>query len=121
MNNKVLVKSVLLMAGVSLVATGCVVREEVRYRNPPPTVVAAPAPVAGEVEVTEAPPPAVVESVTIAPDPTFVWVGGVWVWDGRWVWQPGRWMRPPHRGAIWVRGGYVYRGGRHYYARGYWR
>lgn len=116
-----LLKPVFLIASTAVLASGCVVREEVRYRQPgppPPAVVAAPA---GEVVVTEAPPPPIVESVTIAPDPTFVWVGGAWIWRGGWVWGPGHWERPPRRGAVWVGPRYVYRGGRHVWARGYWR
>ena len=118
-----LLKPVFLIAGTAVLATGCVVREEVRYRQPgppPPVIVTQPAP-GGEVVVTEAPPPPVVESVTIAPDPTFVWVGGAWIWRGGWVWEPGRWARPPHRGAVWFKPHYEYRGGRHVWVRGYWR
>jgi hypothetical protein len=101
-------------------ASGCVVREDVAYRPPPPGVVTAPPP-GGEVVVSEAPPAPVVESVTIAPDPTFVWVGGAWFWEGRWVWHPGHWQHPPHAHARWYGPHYEYRGGRHVWVRGYWR
>ncbi len=115
-------KPVLLTAGVSLLATGCVVREEVRYRNPPPAVVVQPGPVAsGEVVVNGAPPDPIVEVQPLAPDPTFVWIGGFWAWHGRWVWEAGHWGHPPHPGAVWYGPHYVYRGGRHVWVRGYWR
>ncbi|MGH9668071.1 MAG: YXWGXW repeat-containing protein [Bryobacteraceae bacterium] len=67
------------------------------------------------------PPPPRVEVYGYAPGPGYVWVSGFWDWRGRWVWAPGRWLRPPHRGAHWVpsrwdrgRHGYVF-------VRGYWR
>ncbi len=104
-----------------MLASGCVVREEVRYRNPPPPVVVGEPPPGGEVVVAEPSPAPLVESVTIAPDPTYVWVGGVWVWRGGWVWQPGHWAHPPRHGAVWIAPHYVYRGGRHYWVRGYWK
>jgi len=116
-------KSVLLIAGTSLLATGCVVRE-VRYQSPPPpayVVQPAPGPVGAEVEVGGPPPAPIVETVTVAPDPAFIWVGGYWAWNGRWVWSPGHWDRPPYRGARWYGPRYVYRGGHHVWVRGGWR
>ena len=111
------------MAGTALLASGCVVREDVRYRNPPPPVVAEPGPppAGGEIVVSGAPPAPIVETVTIAPDPVSIWIGGAWIWRGGWVWAPGHWERPPHRGAVWFAPHYAYRGGRHVWVRGYWR
>jgi hypothetical protein len=106
----------LLLAG-SFLATGCVVRERTVYRQPAP----APAVVGGEVVVTEAPPPMVVENMTVSPGPQFVWVGGNWVWRNHWVWQRGRWERPPRAGVVWVPHRYEYRGGVHVFIRGGWR
>ena len=125
MNKLSLLKSVLLISSVSLLATGCVVRE-VRYRNPPPPPPPAyavqPPPVAGgEVEVAGPPPAPIVETVTVAPDPAFIWIGGFWAWEGRWVWRPGHLDRPPRPGARWFAGGYVFRGGRHVWVRAGWR
>jgi len=70
------------------------------------------------VFVRIAPPRPVVERVVPAPGPRFVWVGGYYRWSGRaYVWVPGRWVVPPHPGAVWVtpawsfapaRGGYVF-------------
>jgi outer membrane lipoprotein SlyB len=71
--------------------------------------------------ITEAPPPPPVEVVTLAPAPGYVWIGGDWVWDGRWVWRAGYWTLPPYSRAVWVHG-YWARGphGWHRYP-GYWR
>lgn len=111
-------KAAVLVAGIATVAAGCVTRERVVYTQPPP-VVAAPG---GEV-VVSGPPPSqgVVESVTIAPDPTYLWIAGAWAWNGGWVWEPGHWAHRPHPGAVWIAPHYVYRGGRHVWARGYWK
>jgi hypothetical protein len=112
-----LVKSTLLVAGASLLLSGCVVRERVVYQQPPPP----PAAVGEEVVVTGAPPPPIVETVTIAPGPAYVWVGGCWVWRDHWVWASGRWVRPPRRGAVWVQPHYENRNGVHVFIRGGWR
>jgi hypothetical protein len=38
-------------------------------------------------------PPAVVDAVVVAPD-DYIWVDGLWVWDGyAWGWRPGYWNR----------------------------
>lgn len=115
------VKSTMLAAGLVLLAAGCVVREEVRYRTPPTTVVAQPGIPGTEVVVTDAPPTPIVETVTVAPSPGFIWIGGAWVWHAGWVWEPGHWAHPPRPGAVWVPHRYAYRGGRHMIVRGYWR
>ncbi len=51
------------------------------------------------------PPPRPVEVVP-APPPVhrdWVWVPGYHRWDGHgYVWVPGSYRRPPHRGAVWV-------------------
>ena len=100
--------ALLAFAGVLLVS-GCVVHERVVYRNPPQ-----------EVVVTEAPPPVVYEAETVAPGPGFIWIGGAWAWHGHWVWEHGRWGRPPHPGAVWRPHHYEYRGGVHVFIRGGW-
>jgi uncharacterized protein YcfJ len=71
--------------------------------------------------VAEPPPVEPVEPVVVAPGPGFVWIGGDWVWHGRWVWVGGHWGYPPHPGALWV-GGYWGRGPHGYYrVHGHWR
>jgi hypothetical protein len=76
----------------------------------------------GEVEVTGPPPPDVVETVTVAPGPGYVWIGGSYWWGPRgWEWRYGRWGRPPRRGVVWYGPRYEFRGGRHVWIRGGWR
>lgn len=118
MNTLSFVKPVFLISSTVLLATGCVVREEVRYRNPPPPVmVSRPG---TEIVVSEAPPPAVVETVVVPPDPTLVWIWGDYFWEGGWVWRPGHYERPPRPGYHWVRPDYHYIGGRHIWIAGGW-
>lgn len=103
------------LVGLTLLTGGCVVRERVVYR-------ALPGAVGAEVEVGTPPPAPLAETVTLAPDPTYLWIGGVWVWGGGvWRWEGGHWGRPSHPGAVWVPHRYVYRGGRHIWVRGGWR
>lgn len=50
-----------------------------------------------------APPAPYVETVTVAPSPVHVWVGGFWEWGGgRYAWRPGHWAAPPRPGWVWV-------------------
>jgi len=74
------------------------------------------------VTATQAPPPAPVETVVVAPGPGYLWVGGEWAWQGSgWVWVGGHWMLPPYPHAIWIAGrSWHDRYGWHH-ARGYWR
>jgi hypothetical protein len=105
------------IAGTSLGGlSGCIVREE----PAPVTVTPAPPPPAQDEVVVQSPPPAeIVETPPPAPDPTFVWVGGFWGWNGyRYVWHRGYWHRPPYGHRYWVhehweRGprGYIFIGG----------
>ena len=68
------------------------------------------------------PPPPRYGYVRVAPAPGYVWADGFWDMRGsRWVWAPGRWMRPPRRGAIWVPNEWRTEGGRYRLHRGYWR
>jgi outer membrane lipoprotein SlyB len=57
--------------------------------------------------VSQEPPLPPVETMTPAPSPDYVWVGGEWIWNGRWVWVVGHWGLPPYGGAVWVRGAWV--------------
>jgi hypothetical protein len=75
----------------------------------------------GEVDVVGDPPEPIVEDVTPAPGLGFVWIGGAWAWHDRWVWEAGRWDRPPHPGAVWVPHRYVVHNGRHVFIQGGWR
>jgi hypothetical protein len=74
------------------------------------------------IRVNAPPPPLRHEVVVVRPGPDHVWVGGVWEWrNNDYVWVPGRWARPPHRGAVWVAPRFEHRGRRHVWVRGFWR
>jgi hypothetical protein len=77
--------------------------------------------VEGEVVVADPPPPPppVVEPVPPPPTVGVVWVAGYHRWDGRrYVWERGRYQRPPHgraryapahweargHGRVWISG-----------------
>ena len=48
------------------------------------------------------PPPVAFGPVGSMPAPGWVWTDGYYTWGGnRWVWRPGRWVRPPHPGDVW--------------------
>ena len=74
-----------------------------------------------EVYPNVAPPPLIQEPAIVSPGPGFVWIPGTWVWNDHWVWEKGRWERPPHPGAVWVPHHYEYRKGRHVFTHGGWR
>jgi uncharacterized protein YcfJ len=71
--------------------------------------------------VAQPPPPPPTETFVVAPGPGYVWVGGEWIWNGRWVWVAGHWGFPPQPGAVWVVGYWSHgpRGWRH--VPGRWR
>ncbi len=75
------------------------------------------------VYVAEAPqpPPPEVEYMPPAPGPGYVWIEGSWVWNGRWIWEPGRWLPQPHPFGRWEPGHWE-RGPRGYiWEEGHWR
>jgi hypothetical protein len=76
-----------------------------------------------QVVIRVAPPPPVrVGVVGVAPGPGYVWTGGYQRWNGTaYVWVPGRWVRPPRAGVVWVPPHYVARGGTWVYYKGHWR
>jgi len=115
MNTSTLLKLLLLVTLGSFLSTGCGGPERVADRQ------SRPAPVGQPVVVTEAPPAPLLDPVTFSPGPRYIWIRGGWVWSSRWVWEPGRWMRPPQPGAVWVVNHYEYRNGVHVFIRGGWR
>jgi len=117
MKHSILIKTILATVAVPLLA-GCVVyRDRPVYVQQPP-----PGPPPQAVVVSDpAPPPPQVEVVPVAPDPTFVWIGGGWEWRGRWVWAGGRWAPRPHPGAVWVGGHWGYHGHNRMWISAGWR
>jgi hypothetical protein len=74
------------------------------------------------IEVQQAPPAPMVETLPPAPGYGYVWTPGYWVWSDRWVWYPGRWLLPPQPRAVWITGRWEFHRGRvwHYHP-GHWR
>ena len=57
--------------------------------------------------VPEAPPPQPQETIVVpSPGPDYVWIGGEWVWNGRWYWRAGYWGMRPFPNAVWIGGGW---------------
>jgi hypothetical protein len=66
---------------------------------------------------TEVPPPQY-EDVVVRPG--YVWVGGHWGWNNRWVWAPGFYERE-RPGYVYVGGNWAHHGNGNHYVPGYWR
>ncbi len=82
------------------------------------------APAFGQVSIgvtIGTPPPPIRYEVAPPPEVGYVWTQGYWApYEGRYVWYPGRWMRPPYDGAYW-RGARWEHGDRGWrYREGYW-
>jgi hypothetical protein len=79
-------------------------------------------PVTREVLVTQAPPPVRVETRTIAPGPSYVWMNGYWQWTGaNYAWVPGHWVERPRPAAVWIEGHWVRRPGGWIWVAGHWQ
>ena len=96
--------------GVSIFASGCVIRAT---------------PLGGAVVYTQPPPPpgnrVVVSARPAAPYAGAVWVEGHYEWRGnRHVWVRGRWIRP-RAGHMYVQPRWVRRGNGWVYEAGRWR
>jgi hypothetical protein len=77
---------------------------------------------AAEVVVKIAPPKAIVEHRTVRPSPEHVWIAGYHRWDGHaYVWEPGRWEKPPHAHAVWVAPKWEHRKDGYVMTEGHWR
>jgi hypothetical protein len=82
----------------------------------------APALAKARVYIQIAPPAPIVETVPVAPGPTYYWVPGFWVWDGRdYVWRHGHYALPPHPYTVWVPGHWSHRSKGWYWVPGHWR
>lgn len=129
------------LVGLTLLQTGCVARRTVvvheparpvyvvQGQPPPPATIPAPGqPAPGApgqaptIEVQQAPPAPIVETMPPSPGGAYVWTPGYWVWSGQWVWYPGRWLVPPHPRSVWITGRWELHRGRvwHYYP-GHWQ
>jgi WXXGXW repeat (2 copies) len=79
-------------------------------------------PVAAQVVVRVAPPPAVVETRPAIPGKGYIWTPGYHRWNGTaYVWAPGRWVLPPRPHAAWVPGHWKHAHGGWVWIEGHWR
>ena len=108
-----LLKIALMAATVPLFA-GCVTRVVYQPPPPPPNAVVVQDPVA---------PPPQVEVIPPAPGPVglWFWAPGEYVWRGQWVWRGGGWRARPYAGAVWIHGGWGWRGHRRVWVGAHWR
>jgi hypothetical protein len=77
---------------------------------------------AADIVVRTAPPRAIVEHRSARPSRDHVWIGGFHKWDGHaYVWEPGRWERPPRAHAVWVAPRWQHRHDGYVFIEGHWR
>jgi len=95
--------TLVLFGGLSLIAlTGCAAQGGYYVRVPPP--------------------PARYGVVGYAPGPGYVWTDGYYANRyGRYEWVPGRWVRPPRRNSVWIRGEWQHTPRGYYFRQGHWR
>lgn len=97
-------KKVLLTAVCSLFLTAGIANSQVVVRVGPPV------------------PPREIVPARPYGHPDWAWRHGYHRWDGaRYVWVPGAYAAPPRRGAVWVDGRWVHRGGGYVWVDGRWR
>ncbi|SAK47774.1 Tat pathway signal sequence domain-containing protein [Caballeronia calidae] len=82
-------------------------------------VVCASGAFADVVIVAPSAPPAPRYEPVPPPRAGFVWVTGHWSWEGRYVWQAGRWMEA-RAGQRWVPGVWAPFRGQYRYVPGHW-
>ncbi len=76
----------------------------------------------GAVYVRTPPPPALRESVVVAPGPNYVWIPGHQAWNGRaYSWAPGRYEVRPARRHNWVPGHWAQTRRGWFWVDGHWR
>ena len=74
------------------------------------------------VAVGPPPPPLVYGPVGYAPGPGYVWTDGYYDLRGsNWVWVRGRWARPPHPHARWVKPSWERHGSGYRFHEGHWQ
>jgi hypothetical protein len=115
------------VAGLAIVASGCVVRA---YSTPATATVytsgtvhtsgAVAVDTSATYTVNNYPPEPLYEEVTVSPGYGYVWIDGYWNWNGYdWAWSSGRWVRE-RTGYIYVAPYYDHVGGRYVYRGGFW-
>jgi hypothetical protein len=75
-----------------------------------------------QVVIRVGPPPPVYERRGPPPGEGYVWQNGYHRYDGdHYVWTPGRYEQPPHRGQRWVAHRWEHRHGQYVLVEGHWR
>jgi hypothetical protein len=76
---------------------------------------------AAEIVVKERPPRAVSERRGRAPGKDYVWIPGYHRWEGsHYVWEKGRWDRPPRDHARWIAPRWQHRRDGYVFIEGHW-
>ena len=120
------IPTLILVAGVSLMATGCVAQERVVVRTPAArsVVVVKDAPRSNQqvIIVKKRPPAPRREVRSHRPSRRHVWVPGHWEWRrSKYVWVRGHWAVPPRAGSVWVAGHWSKHADGWVFAAGFWR
>lgn len=73
------------------------------------------------ISVGFAPPPLLVYSQPVCPEPGLMWTPGYWAYgpDG-YYWVPGAWVPAPYEGALWTPGYWGWGSGLYVWHPGYW-
>jgi len=112
------------MGVVGLATSGCDVFVGGRHREEPVYVTQQPQYVEQQpqyVVVQEAPPPVIVERRPAPPAAGYIWIDGSWDWNNqRYVWQAGRYERPPQPDVVWIAPRYERDASGYRYSRGQW-
>jgi hypothetical protein len=81
----------------------------------------ASAQVYGGAYIQVGPPAPIVETVPVAPGPSYYWIPGYWRWNGyRYAWAAGYYGYRPYAGAVWHRGYWGHAPGGWYWHGGHW-
>ena len=99
---------------------GCVVEERRPLRHA--VYVEAPPPPVETAVIDVPPPPPQEEIIVEQPSPAHIWVRGYWVWrGGRHAWLAGHWELPPRPGCVWVEPRWEHREHGYVFVTGTWR
>ncbi len=76
---------------------------------------------AADIIVKERPPRIVVEKRGKRPGRDYVWLPGYYRWEGnRYIWEKGRWDRPPRAHARWIAPRWEHRRDGYVFIEGHW-
>lgn len=73
-----------------------------------------------ETYVQEAPPAPLQEAPTAQPKGDYAWISGCWIWEGKWIWNPGHWEKKPAPNAVWEKCYWAHTPQGWYFVEGHW-